>query len=125
MQLDQPVPFQIVRNEGQPAVATNGAVAITCPDAGGRVFLRRGLRGSIGSPVVERILPALNQLAGELVANSQMDPGEVAARLHALQLACAPRQQQAIEWAVAELDGVRAYTDGSTVVLTRQDMAIV
>jgi hypothetical protein len=122
---DQPTPFQIVRTPDQPEVATNGRVAITCPDAGGRVFLRRGVRGSIGAPVVERILPALNALAGELVANTQMEPGEVAARLHALQLACVPPKQQNTEWAVAELDGVRAYTDGATVVLTRQDMTVI
>jgi hypothetical protein len=125
MTADQPTPFTIVRAPDQPAVATNGRVAITCPDAGGHVFLRRGIRGSIGAPVVERILPAINALAGELVANSQMEPLEVAARLHALQLACVPPQPQHTEWAVAELDGVRAYTDGATVVLTRQDMTVI
>lgn len=29
---------------------------------------------------------------------------------------------QPVEWAVAELDGVRAYFDGRTVVLSRKDL---
>lgn len=30
--------------------------------------------------------------------------------------------QAAVEWAVAELDGVRAYFDGANVVVTRADL---
>lgn len=31
--------------------------------------------------------------------------------------------QSTVEWAVAELDGVRAYFDGTNVVVTRRDLA--
>ena len=120
----QPTPFTLVKREGAPSVATNGTTALVCLDAGGIVMLRRGITGEFGAPTAEKILPHLNALAGELLANSAMPPLEVAARLHALQLACKPPEFQNTEWAFAELDGVRVYVDGSTVVVTRQDLPL-
>jgi hypothetical protein len=122
--MTQPAPFHLVRHEGRPTVATNGATRLMCLDAGGVVKLRRGIRGVVAGPVVERVLPLLNQLAGELLANSTMAPAEVAARLHALQALCQPVEPQNLEWAYAELDGVRVYVDGQDVVVTRQDLSI-
>lgn len=122
--MTQPTPFHLVGKPGGPTVATNGAMRLTCLDADGVVRLRRGIRGVMAGPVVEKVLPLLNQLAGELLANSAMEPDEVAARLHALQMMCKPPAPQHVEWAYAELDGVRVYTDGQDVVVTRQDMQI-
>lgn len=119
---DQPKPFSIARIEGAPAVATNGTVSLVCPDLGGEVRLRRGIRGALAGPLAERVLPALNVLAGEMLGG--MDPLEVEARLAALQLLCRSEPPQSVEWAYAELDGVRAYTDGRSIVLTRQDLTI-
>lgn len=122
--MSQPVPFHLVRADNGLTVATNGAVRLTCLDDGGAVKLRRGICGVMAGPVVEKVLPLLNQLAGELLQNSAMDPVEVAARLHALQMLCKPQAPQHLEWAYTELDGVRVYTDGQDVIVTRQDLRI-
>lgn len=122
--VQQPTPFTIVRAEGLPPVATNGACRLMCLDAGGELRLRRGIRGVFGAPVAEKILPHLNALAGELLAHSDMAPADVAARLHALQMVCAPPPLPNVEWAYAELNGVRVYTDGVDVILTQQDLQV-
>lgn len=124
MQENQPVPFDLVRAEGLPTVATNGALRMVCLDADGVLRLRRGIRGAVAGPLAETLLPQLNALAGELLSNSGMTHQELAARLHALQLVCKPAPRQNVEWAYAELDGVRVYTDGTDVIVTRQDLAI-
>lgn len=118
-----PAPFEVVRQEGMPDVASNGTIGLVVLD-GGKMWRRRGISTSAIAPPGERILPLLNALAGELLANPEMAPEEVAARLHALQLLCKPAEVQRMEWAVGELDGVRVYTDGEKIVLTRQDLTI-
>lgn len=95
-----------------------------CLDADGEVRLRRGIRTAMAAPMAERVLPHLNALAGELLANSAMPAEEVAARLHALQLACTPAEPQHVEWAYVEIAGVRVYTDGKDVIVTRQDLLV-
>lgn len=120
----QPVPFTIVRPEGAPPVASNGMLRLTCLDPAGQVRLRRAIRTSTAAPMAERVLPHLNQLAGELVADIAMPAHEVASRLHVLQAACRPVEQQNVEWAFVELNGVFVYTDGVDVIVTTQDMRI-
>lgn len=122
--MSQPVPFTIVRQPDMPAVATNGATRLTCLDAGGVIRLRRAVREELGAPMAEKLLPHLNALAGELLARSDMPPEELAARLHALQMACRPKAREQVEWAYAELDGVRVYTDGVDVIVTKQDLKV-
>lgn len=122
--MSKPAPFVIVKNQSMPDVATNGVVRLMCLDEGGRVVLRRGVSGLMASPVAEKLIPLLNQLAGELIENAEMPAGDVQARLHALQLACQPKEPQAIEWAFAELDGVRVYTDGTDMIMTRRDLTV-
>lgn len=39
----------------------------------------------------------------------------------AIKRAGSPKAEQ-VEWAVAELDGVRVYVDGSSVIVTRDDL---
>jgi hypothetical protein len=120
--MDQPVPFTIVRRPGEPEIATNGTLALVVD--GGQVRLRRGIRTAAAAPQAERLLPHLNALAGELLANSAMAAHEIAARLDALRVACVPPVQENIEWAYGEIDGVRVYTDGKTVMMTRQDLQV-
>jgi hypothetical protein len=120
----QKTPFTIVRREGMPDAATNGQTLLMCLDEGGKVFLRRGIKGVMQGPLAEKLLPQLNQLSGELLANPELSPADIAARLHALQLNCVVPEQQSIEWTVAELDGVRVYTDGTQIYLTKQDLVV-
>ena len=120
----QPTPFTMVRQEGIPDAASNGQVCLMCLDEGGVTKLRRGMQVTTQGPLAEKMLPHLNQLAGELLANPQLQSYEVAARLHALQLACLPPVTKTAEWAFAELDGVRVYTDGKLIYLTRRDLLI-
>lgn len=122
--MDRPAPFVIVRNAGEPPAASNGTTCLTCLDPGGVIKLRRGIRGAFGGPLAERMLPQLNSLAGELLQRQDMPAEELAARLHQLQMACRPVPPQHIEWAYAELDGVRVYFDGESVVVTRQDLQV-
>lgn len=42
-------------------------------------------------------------------------------RRRAIKHAGSPNAEQ-VEWAVAELDGVRVYVDGSSVIVTRDDL---
>lgn len=119
-----PPAFHLVREEGLPTVATNGATRLVCLDEGGVLKLRRGIRTAVQGPVAERLLPLLNQLAGDLVGNSAMGNEELCTRLHALQLLCKPVPAQHVEWAFCELDGVRVYTDGADVIVTRQDLQV-
>lgn len=122
--MTQPTAFSIVHRPDAPSVATNGSTRLMCLDAGGKLSLRRAICGGLGAPTAERIVPALNALAGELLANSAMPPADIAARLHALQQVCQPPPARHMEWAYAELDGVRCYTDGVDVILTKQDLSI-
>ncbi|WP_137921698.1 hypothetical protein [Hydrogenophaga sp. 2FB] len=121
--MGKPTPFTIVRNEGMPPVATNGATRLMCLDADGEVRLRRAIRTVMVAPMAERLIPQLNALSGELLANT-MSAEDVAARLHALQLSCTPIEPQHVEWAYVEIAGVRVYTDGTDVIVTRQDLLV-
>lgn len=122
--MSAPTPFTIVRNEGQPVVASNGALRLACLEPDGEVKLRRGIRGALGGPLAERMLPQLNALASDLLTRQDMPPEELAARLHVLQLACQPKPVEHIEWAFVKLDGVYVFTDGQSVIVTRQDMQV-
>lgn len=117
-------PFELLTHAGH-RVATNGAVTLTLlePPEAGRVFLRRGLRGvALGGSPGALVLPELNRLAGDLLQRLDMPPAELAQRLQELAAMAAPPAPEAVEWAVAELDGVRVYVDGQNVVVTRQDI---
>lgn len=120
----QPSPFVIQQLENGVLVASNGAMQIVAPDRGSELFLRRGIRGIPGGPVAEKILPQINLLAGDLLANSAMPAQEVAARLHLLMAACDQPEPENLECCVAQLDGVRAYVQQSRVILTRQDIQV-
>lgn len=121
-QLDQPVPFEIVRGDDGLQVASNGRLRVVVPDAGGKLFRRRGMRGLALKPPAEQLIPQLNALAGELLQRPDMPAQEAVGRLLALAGMVPTTEPKRIEWLVGELQGVRVYTDGETVILTTQDM---
>lgn len=118
-----PTPFEIA-SAGEVVVADNGSMTVTmfAPE-GGRLFKRRAVKVQPQSPAAEQVLPKLNQLAGDLLhGGASMTPADVAVRLRALADEIKPADAEHFEWAVAELDGVRAYCDGKNVIVTRQDL---
>ena len=121
-QLDQPVPFEIVRGDDGLQVASNGRLRVVVPDAGGKLFRRRGMRGLALKPPAEQLIPQLNALTGELLQRPDMPAQEAVGRLLALAGMVPTTEPRRIEWLVGELNGVRVYTDGENVILTTQDM---
>lgn len=121
-----PVPFEIVehaRPDGAPLrVASNGAVRLTLLDSDGRLFRRRGISGMALKPAAEMLLPHVNALAGELLQRPDMPAHEAVGRLLALAGQVPTAEPQRHEWAVAELDAVKVYTDGVDVFVTRQEL---
>jgi len=117
-------PFEIVEADGR-KVATNGAVTLSVLDdvaAGARLFRRRAIKGMNMAPSGEMALPLLNGLAGELLADLSMPAHVLAQRLAEIAERVQPKQPEPVEWAVAEVDGVRVYFDGANVVVTRADL---
>lgn len=119
----QPVPWEIARANGM-AVASNGAAMLVTPEAeGGRLFTRRAIKGLAVGAAADRVLPKLNELAGELLKRMDMPAAELHARLQAIAGLAHVAPPQHVEWAVAELNGVRVYCNGAEVLVTTQDMA--
>jgi hypothetical protein len=117
-----PAPFEIAQAESV-LVASNGSATLTIYTAeGGRMFRRRAVKAANALPHAETLLPRLNALAGDLLARCDMPAAELYARLDALICSIAPQVPRQIEWVVAELDGVRVYSDGTHVIVTRQDL---
>lgn len=119
---EQPPAFEIVEAGPGHRVASNGALSLSLLAEGGRLFRRRGVVGLASKPAGELVLPQLNALAGELLANPTMPADEMIGRLLALAGLVPVTKPRRIEWAVAELDGVRVYTDGAAVIVTKQDL---
>lgn len=120
----QPAPFEIVEHDGGARTASNGRVRVCLPDARGTLFRRRGIRGLAQRPVAELVLPQLNALAGDILARPDMPAADLAGRLAALACMAAPQEPQRVEWCVAQLEGVRVYTDGESIVVTTEDLAV-
>jgi len=121
--MTQPTPWELA-HRGQVAVASNGTTMLVLQQASaGRLFLRRAIKGvGMGPGAVDRVLPKLNELAGELLARPDIPAQELAQRLQALAgLAHVPPPVH-VEWAVAELNGVRVYCNGPEVLVTTEDM---
>lgn len=119
-----PTPFEIVREDEQLRVASNGAVQVIVRGAGAQMFRRRGIKGINRKPAGELLVPQLNEFAGELLANPGMDPREAVGKLLAIAGTVPTAEPQRVEWLVGELDGVRVYTDGSNIILTREDLTV-
>lgn len=119
----QPAPFEIVEQDGI-KLAANGRIKLTVLDEGGKLFRRRAIKGLSTGGAGEAILPRLNQLAGDLLAQLDMPADELQRRIHELLSIATPPAPQHIEWAVAELNGVRVYVDGETVLVTQRDLQL-
>lgn len=119
--MNQPVPFEIIEQDTV-RVASNGTVRLSMLDPAGRLFKRRGVSGLAMKPAAEVLIPQLNAFAGELLANPAMPAADAVARMLAIAGLVPTAEPQKHEWAVAELDGVRVYTDGTSVVVTKQDL---
>lgn len=121
--MDQPTPFEIVTAPNGLRVASDGVVRLTLAEADGQMFKRRGVKGLSTSAAGLQVLPLLNEFAGDLVAHPDMPAETVVARLMALAGSVSVAKPQHVEWAVAELDGIRVYVGGTDVVVTRRDLA--
>lgn len=117
-------PFEITPFPGDEGgrTAFNGAARLTVLEAEARLFRRRAVKVSTAKPAAEAVLPMLNQLAGDLVANLEVDNDTLRARLADIAAQVKPQQSTQVEWAVAELNGVRVYFDGCDVVVTTREL---
>jgi len=88
----------------------------------GKLFRRRAIHGIQTKPAAEMLIPLLNGLATDLLAQPDTPAQEAVSRLLALAGLVPITEPKRQEWAVAELNGVRVYTDGAHVVVTTQDM---
>jgi hypothetical protein len=118
----QPVPFEISRPKGGPQVASNGRLRVVLLDGEGVLKLRRAVKGLARQPAGEVLLPKLNELAGECLANPSMPATQLVGKLLAIAGLVPTAEPQNIEWAMATLGAVNVYTDGETVIVTRQDL---
>lgn len=119
--MTQPTPFDIV-DHGGVKVASNGKVRLSVAGDAGRMFLRRGIAGIALKPPAEVVMPKLNELLGDLLNRMDMPGQDLVDRLTAIIGQVSLKEPQRHEWAVAELDGVRVYTDGVDIILTKQDL---
>lgn len=118
-----PTPWQIVDAAGC-RMASDGTRALVLLEADrGCIFARRAVRGLSSRCVGEHVLPLLNALAGELLQRLDMPAEELGARLRALAGLAHVPQPERVEWAVAELDGVRTYVMGGEIVVTTRDLS--
>ncbi len=117
-----PVPFEITQQGGLP-VASNGAVRLVGLD-GATLKRRRGISGLALKPAAETVIPQLNALCGELLSNLAMNAEEVAGRIMAIAGSIPTADPVRTEWIIGELNGVKVYTDGQSIVLTTQDLSI-
>lgn len=125
LKLDQPVPFEIVEQEvegGTVRQASNGTLRVTVFGKDAQLFRRRAISGLATKPAAELILPLVNQLAGDLLADLSMPAEQVAARLLALAGQVPLAKPRNSEWVVAKLGEIFVTTDGADVFVTEQDL---
>jgi hypothetical protein len=122
IELKHPVPFEIIEQDKGMRVASNGALRMMVMGAEGKLFRRRAITGIQAKPAAEMLIPLLNGLATDLLAQPDMPAQEAVSRLLALAGLVPITEPKRQEWVVAELNGVRVYTDGANVVVTTQEM---
>jgi hypothetical protein len=121
IELKHPIPFEIVEQDGA-KVASNGTVRLLVRGEGGKVFRRRAITGIQTKPAAEILIPLLNQLATEFLSQPDVKAEDAVGRLLAMAGLVPITEPKRIEWAVGELNGVRVYTDGTTIVMTTEDL---
>lgn len=122
IELKHPVPFEIIEQDKGMRVASNGTLRMMVLGAEGKLFRRRAITGIQAKPAAEMLIPLLNGLATDLLAQPDMPAQEAVSRLLALAGLVPITEPKRQEWVVAELNGVRVYTDGANVVVTTQEM---
>jgi hypothetical protein len=120
--MPDPVPFEIVDVGDGRRVASNGVSTLSLCDTRGTLFRRRAIKGINTKPAGEFALPLVNELAGQLLAEPGMAADVVAGRIRAIADQVVPVPPRRVEWAVAELNGVRVYFDGVHVIVTQEDI---
>lgn len=121
IELKHPVPFEIIEQDGM-RVASNGTLRMMVLGAEGKLLRRRAITGLQTKPAAEMLIPLLNGLATDLLAQPDMPAQDAVSRLLALAGLVPITEPKRQEWVVAELNGVRVYTDGANVVVTTQEM---
>lgn len=119
--LKHPIPFEIIERDGM-HVASNGSLQLTVIGEGSKVYRRRAITGLQTKPAAEMLIPLLNGLATDLLAQPDMPAQDAVARLLALAGLVPITEPRRVEWAVGELKGVRVYTDGTNVIMTTEDL---
>lgn len=122
IELKHPVPFEIIEQDNGMRVASNGTLRMMVLGAEGKLFRRRAITGIQAKPAAEMLIPLLNGLATDLLAQPDMPAQEAVSRLLALAGLVPITEPKRQEWVVAELNRVRVYTDGANVVVTTQEM---
>lgn len=120
----QPVPFEIVPQPGGQRVASNGELALVVLEdlPGAQVFRRRSVSGLPLKPAAELLIPQLNQLAGDLLANPDTNAEQARQRLAAIAGTVQTAEPVRSEALVVDVDGVRIYIAGTNVIVTRKDL---
>ncbi len=119
--MSQPAAFEIVQQEDV-RVASNGATRLIVTEPDVEVFRRRGLSGIAMKGAAQTLLPQVNELAGELLSNPDMDARQAVAKLLAIAGTVVVQEPQRKEWCVAKVGDVFVFLDGESVIVTRQDL---
>jgi len=117
----QPIPFEIADRDGV-RVASNGSIRLSVFEPDGQLFLRRGITGLSAKSAADVLIPRLNALAGELLANPGMPAADAVGKLMAIGGLVPTAEPKHIEWAVVSIDGVNVYTDGVDVIVSRKEL---
>lgn len=119
--MSQPIAFEL-GEKGGVRVASNGAVRLSLHEPDGKLFLRRGIAGISARASGDVLIPKLNELAGDLLANPEMKPSDAVGRLIAIAGLLPTAEPKRIEWAVVSIDGINVYTDGCDVIVSRREL---
>lgn len=119
--MKQPIPFEIGDRDGV-RVASNGSIRLSVFEPDGRIFLRRGITGLAAKSAGDVLIPKLNQLAGDLLANPEIKGDEAVSRLMAIAGLVPTAEPKRVEWAVVSIDGINVYTDGCDIIVSRRDL---
>lgn len=118
----QPIPFEIVEQDGH-RYASNGTIRVAVLDADAKLYRKRAISGIPTKPPAELLIPQLNLLAGELLANPETSAEVAVGRLLALAGLVPTAEPRRQEWVAVDIDGIHIYSDGSTVIVTRQELS--
>ncbi len=120
--MTQPIPFEIIEQDGQ-RYASNGTMRFAVFDADAKLYRKRAISGIPMKPPAEVLIPQLNLFAGELLAAPDTSAQVAVGRLLAIAGLVPVAEPQRTEWLAIDIGGVHVYCDGSTVIVTRQELS--